>query len=87
MALSKEQEDLYRKTMEEAKSEMKGIDAEMEKEIQKLRGKLAEIQESKKYIKQIYEATAKLLKIEVEVEEEKESKHSKTSLLRDFHKK
>jgi len=67
MALTKEQEDLYRKTMEEARVQYEQIDAEMEKEIQKTREILAKLQESKKSFQQIYQATAQLLGIEVEI--------------------
>ena len=37
MSLTKEQEDLYKKTMNEAKTQLDGIDGEMEKELQKAR--------------------------------------------------
>ncbi len=67
MALTKEQEDLYRKTMAEAKAQYDSIDEEMEQEIQKTREILAKLQESKKSFKQIYEASAALLGIEVEI--------------------
>lgn len=72
MALTKEQEELYRKTMEEAKKQLEQIDGDMAKEIQKIRQKLAELQESKKSFRQIYEGAAQLLGIEVEPEEEEE---------------
>ncbi len=67
MALTKEQEELYRKTMAEAKAQYDSIDEEMEKEIQKTRETLAKLQESKKSFQQIYESTAKLLGIKVDV--------------------
>jgi uncharacterized membrane-anchored protein YhcB (DUF1043 family) len=67
MALTKEQEELYRKTMAEAKAQYDSIDEEMETEIQKTRETLAKLQESKKSFQQIYESTAKLLGIKVEV--------------------
>ncbi len=70
MPLTKEQEDLYRKTMQEAKTQYENIDAEMEQEIQKTREILAKLQASKKHFQQIYQATANLLGIEVELEEE-----------------
>jgi len=73
MALTKEQEDLYKKTMEEAKRQLDGIDGEMEKELQKARERLAKMQESKKSFKQVYVGTAELLGIKVEIEEEEES--------------
>ena len=68
MPLTKEQEELYKKTMDEAKLQFENIDAEMEQEIQKTREILAGLQASKKHFQQIYEATANLLGIEVEVE-------------------
>ena len=47
--------------MDEAKSQLDGIDGEMEKELQKARERLAKLQESKKSFKQIYVGTAELL--------------------------
>jgi hypothetical protein len=73
MSLTKEQEDLYKKTMDEAKRQLDGIDGEMEKELQKARERLAKLQESKKSFKQIYVGTAELLGIKVEIEEEDEN--------------
>jgi ElaB/YqjD/DUF883 family membrane-anchored ribosome-binding protein len=51
MPLSKDQEDLYKKTMQEAKRQLEGVDALIEKELQKVRRRLAELQESKKSLK------------------------------------
>jgi len=70
MALNKEQEDIYRKAMEEAKKELDSVDEKMQEEIQKARQRLAELQESKKHYRQIYEGTAQLLGVEVVPEEE-----------------
>ena len=67
MPLTKEQEDLYKKTMDEAKTQFENIDAEMEQEIQKTREILANLQASKKHFQQIYQATANLLGVEVEL--------------------
>lgn len=79
MSLNKEQEDLYKKTMEEVKHQLDAIDAQVEKELLKVRERLAELQESKKSLKMIYDGAAKLLGLEVEQEEEK--KPSPTSVL------
>ena len=79
MALSKDQEELYRKTMEEAKKQMDHIEEEMEEEIQKIRTKLAKLQEVKKTIRQIYEGAAKLLGVELEEEEQPEEDTSQQS--------
>lgn len=70
MAVNKEQEEIYKKAMDEAKKELDDVDSKMQEEIQKARQKLAELQESKKHYRQIYEGTALLLGIEVEPEEE-----------------
>jgi len=70
MALTKEQEDLYRKTMADVKHQLEHLDEEVEKELQKVRRRLAELQDSKKSLKMVYEGTAKLLGIELETEEE-----------------
>jgi len=72
MALNKDQEDLYRKTMEEAKKQLDGIDDEMEKELQKTREKLAKLQDSKNSFRQIYLGLADLLGEEVEIDSEED---------------
>jgi len=79
MPLNKEQEDLYKKAMEEVKHQLDAIDSQVEKELMKVRERLAELQESKKSLKMIYDGAAKLLGLEVEQEEEK--KPSPTSAL------
>ena len=70
MALNKDQEELYRKTMDEAKSQLETIDSEMENEIQRARETLAKLQESKRSFRQLYEGAARLLGIKVENQEE-----------------
>lgn len=77
MTLTKEQEELYKKTMEEAKKQLDTIDEEMEKEIQKIREKLAHLQESKKSFRQIYEGAATLLGVKIEKEELEEDNKGK----------
>ena len=72
MALNKEQEEIYKKAMNEAKKELDSAESKMQEEIQKARQKLADLQESKKHYRQIYEGTALLLGVEVEPEEESE---------------
>lgn len=72
MPLTKEQEELYKKTMDQAKSQLETIDDEMEREIQKARERLAKLQESKRAFRQVYEGAAVLLGVEFEPEEEPE---------------
>jgi len=72
MALNKNQEELYKKTMDEAKAQLETIDEEMEKVIQNAREKLAGLQESKRSFKQLYEGASRLLGIRIEIEEEQQ---------------
>jgi len=76
MAVSKEKEELYKKMMEDAKNQLKEIDSQMQEESQKIREKLAELQDAKKNFKQVYEGAAKILGIETKLEDEEESKDS-----------
>ncbi|MBE0461025.1 MAG: hypothetical protein IBX60_05260 [Candidatus Aminicenantes bacterium] len=71
MALTKEEEALYRKTMEHAKKKLDEIDSEMEKELQKVRAKLLELKEAKKSAWSVYEGLAMLLGIEIEEQDKK----------------
>lgn len=77
MSLSKDQEELYKRTMGEVRNQLDHLDEEVEKELQKVRKRLAELQESKKSLKMVYEGTAKLLGIELEAEEEEGSEDSR----------
>ncbi|MCJ7679567.1 MAG: hypothetical protein MUP70_02480 [Candidatus Aminicenantes bacterium] len=72
MPLTKEQETLYRQTMEEAKRQTEELDREMQKEIELTRKKLAELQESKKSYIQVYEGACRLLGLPVEKKENPE---------------
>ncbi len=75
MSITKEQEELYRRTMEDVKKQLDHIDEEVEKELQKVRKRLAELQNSKKSLRMVYEGTAKLLGIELEAESEEDQSH------------
>lgn len=70
MGISKEQEELYKKTMADVRAQLAAIDAEVEKELQRVRQTLAQLQEQKKSLKMVYEGIAKLLGIESDLEEE-----------------
>ncbi len=72
MALNTEQEALYKKTMQEVRKQLAGLDAQIEKELQLVREKLAALQEQKKTYRLILEGTAKLLGLEMELEDEEE---------------
>ncbi|MGB9005525.1 MAG: hypothetical protein WCB96_07370 [Candidatus Aminicenantales bacterium] len=70
MALNTEQEALYKKTMQEVRKQLSSLDAQIEKELSLVREKLAALQEQKKTYRLILEGTARLLGLEMELEEE-----------------
>ncbi|MBP6909567.1 MAG: hypothetical protein WC524_08830 [Candidatus Aminicenantales bacterium] len=70
MGISKDQEELYKKTLEDVRSQLSDIDAEVEKELQRVRQTLAQLQEQKKSLKMVYEGIAKLLGIESDLEDD-----------------
>lgn len=72
MALNPDQENLYKKTMQEVRKQLAAIDAQIERELQIVREKLAALQESKKSYRLILEGTAKLLGLETDIEEDEE---------------
>ena len=72
MALNPDQENLYKKTMQEVRKQLATIDAQIERELQIVREKLAALQESKKSYRLILEGTAKLLGLETDLEEDEE---------------
>ncbi|OGD29628.1 MAG: hypothetical protein A2Y56_01245 [Candidatus Aminicenantes bacterium RBG_13_63_10] len=72
MALNPDQENLYKKTMQEVRKQLAAIDAQIERELQIVREKLAALQESKKSYRLILEGTAKLLGLETDLEDDEE---------------
>jgi hypothetical protein len=72
VALNPDQENLYKKTMQEVRKQLGAIDAQIERELQIVREKLAALQESKKSYRLILEGTAKLLGLETDLEEDEE---------------
>ncbi len=70
MGISKEQEELYKKTLEDVRGQLAAIDAEVERELQRVRQTLAQLQEQKKSLKMVYQGIAKLLGIESDLEED-----------------
>jgi len=86
MTLDKEQTALYRKTMDQAKNQLDGVDSEMEEELEKTRAALVDLQETKKLIQKIYECTAVILGVDAELKEQDsvETTVTKTALLEGF---
>lgn len=72
MAISKEQEEQYRKTLEQTKERIRSIGEEMESELEKTRKKLRELLEEKKAMRKIYDGIVVLLGVENEFEKQEE---------------
>lgn len=60
----------YRRALEELQSQIEGNDQRMEAEIGKARARLAEIQDQKRSLKQIYAGLAGLLRVENDLKED-----------------
>ena len=56
--------------MDEVKKQIDDIDGQIESEIQKVRERLADFQQAKKSLQQVYKGMAKLLGLESDVEDE-----------------
>ena len=56
--------------MDEVKKQIDDIDGQIESEIQKVRERLADFQQAKKSLQQVYKGMAKLLGLESEMEDE-----------------
>jgi hypothetical protein len=66
MALRREQEELYRKTLEEVRRQIDEIEEQIEEEIKNVRIKLADLQKAKKSLLSVYRGMAGLLGEEIE---------------------
>jgi hypothetical protein len=72
-ALSREQADFYRQTLDISRKQIAELDAEIEQELAKVKERLAELQTKKNAAKQIYDGACKILGIENELDKEEES--------------
>jgi hypothetical protein len=61
MTLRREQEELFRKTLDEMKRQIEDVDVRIEEEIAALKGRLSDLQSSKKTLVAAYRGMAKLL--------------------------
>ncbi len=73
MALSKDQQTFYQKTMEWTRKEISDTDTQIEEELQRVKEKLAELQNAKKAARQIYDGACNRLGIENELEKAEQS--------------
>ena len=72
MALSKDQADFYRHTLEMTRKQIDELNVQIEEELSKVKERLAELQNAKNAAKQIYDGACKMLGIENDLEKEEE---------------
>ena len=61
MALSKDQEDFFRRTLDMTKQQIEQLNVQIEEELSKVKERLAELQNAKNAAKQIYDGACKIL--------------------------
>ncbi len=72
MALTKEQEEFYRQTLESAKREILRIEKQIEEEVAAFKKRMEELQRQKEALRQIYDGAAAILGVPNEFEQEEE---------------
>ncbi len=72
MALSNDQEQFYRQTLEITKQQVVDLNAQIEEELAKVKERLAELQNAKNAAKQIYDGACKMLGLENDIEREEQ---------------
>ncbi|HJS58843.1 MAG TPA: hypothetical protein VKA01_12140 [Vicinamibacteria bacterium] len=73
MALSNDQQQFYRQTMEITKRQIGDLNAQIEEELAKVKERLAELQNAKNAAKQIYDGACRILGVENDLEQEEEA--------------
>ena len=73
MALSNDQQQFYRQTLEMTKKQIGDLNGQIEEELAKVKERLAELQNAKNAAKQIYDGACKILGVENDIEKEEES--------------
>jgi ribosomal protein L11 len=73
MALSNDQQQFYRQTMEITKRQIGDLNAQIEEELAKVKERLAELQNAKNAAKQIYDGACRILGVENDLEQEEET--------------
>ena len=70
MALSKDQTELYERTLEMTRGQIADLNAQIEEELARVKERLAELQNAKNAAKQIYDGVCKILGVENDLEKE-----------------
>lgn len=72
MALTQDQQQFYRTTLEMTRKQIEQLNAQIEEELSKVKERLAELQNAKTAAKQIYDGACKILGVENDLEKEEE---------------
>jgi DNA repair exonuclease SbcCD ATPase subunit len=72
MALSNEQLQFYRQTLEITRKQIGELNAQIEEELAKVKERLAELQAAKNAAKQIYDGACKILGVENDLDKNSE---------------
>ncbi len=72
MALSNDQQQFYRTTLEMTKKQINDLNSQIEEELAKVKERLAELQNAKNAAKQIYDGACKILGVENDLEKEED---------------
>jgi hypothetical protein len=70
MALTQDQQQFYRTTLEMTRKQINDLNAQIEEELAKVKERLAELQNAKNAAKQIYDGACKILGMENDLEKE-----------------
>ena len=73
MALSKDQDQFYRQTLEMTRKQINDLNDQIEQELSKVKDRLAELKNSKDAAKQIYDGVCKILGVENDLEKEEQT--------------
>jgi hypothetical protein len=72
MGLSKDQTELYERTLEMARRQITELNAQIEEELSRVKERLAELQNAKNAAKQVYDGACKMLGVENELDKEED---------------
>ncbi len=72
MALSTDQQNFYRTTLEMTRKQINDLNSQIEEELARVKERLAELQNSKNAAKQIYDGACKILGVENDLEKEED---------------
>jgi len=73
MALSQEQAQFYKTTLEMTRKQINDLNSQIEEELAKVKERLAELQQAKNAAKQIYDGACKMLGVDNDLEKEEEA--------------